>query len=460
MEDCIQFTQKDIDIIQENERNNGDINPFLIFSDCAPIDLLNSLFLYFSEKTRDEALLRSYYILYYNYVKNKLNGSLSEIIDTFVDQSNSHERRYFSLTLLHEMIELTPNEEELDIAPDFINLLIQYFPHSLAICVCNDLIKRDASYYQYFVQMVLEFDESSSQSHFISFNNFFLSLMQDNLYDTLLLLQSFLQCKENLIYMKPTFHKILEIISSCEIKDKIECFNVLSKYFDCDDLYYSEFISSKNRASSIFAKLEEDPLLIESSLNFANEITNSNNEETLQFIKITKLDQMIVNILPLVNNNQIMNLCCKICERVVQSKRKKGISFLLKSNIISFFYSLKESISFISYKRFMHLASKCIIKGSKSQVVSTLSMIPLAEFAQYASVLDKEEAVPFLKKISDTILLDFETNKNEIIIDEKTYKELVDLSNQESEEEDQITVFLDSISPLFKQSELDNENDS
>lgn len=461
-DDCIQFTKQNVINIQESKRNVNDnkTNPFLIFSDSAPSDLLESLFLYFKEETRDEASLRSYYILVYNFIKNNLNGSLASIIGSFEDQSNSHERRYFSLTLLHKIINLTPFDEELDIPPEFIIFLSNYFPHSLAISVCNDLIKRDACYYQQLVQVILNFDENSSQNLYFSANNFFLNMMQQNLYDTLLLLQSFLQCKENLIYMEPTFQEILAIISTCELQEKIECFNVLCNFFDCDDLYYSKLISNKSKASSIFSNLELNPLLIESSLNFANKVCYSNDEEILHFIKITNLDQMIINVIPLVNSNQIIYLCCKIFEKAVQTKRRKGVSFLLKRDLISMMNSIKSSISLGSYNYFMHMVSKCIIKGSKSQVISILSIIPLIDFAQYADSLDKDEAIPFLSKIADVILEDFQTSKNEFTIDEETYHELIDLAEQESENEDQIAEFMKIISPIFKQYEPHNEYDS
>ena len=112
--------------------------------------------------------------------------------------------------------------------------------------------------------------------------------MKDTLYDALLLLQSFLQYNENLIYMDRVFNEILSIISSCDIQNKIECFNVLSIFFGSDDIYYTKLIDNQTQVSLLFSNLEENNLLIEAALNFANEVVYSNSQEVLNFIKLSK----------------------------------------------------------------------------------------------------------------------------------------------------------------------------
>lgn len=442
--------------IKQNE-NDGSFDPFLAFADTHPKDLLHLLHLISSNKALEQDIYRCVDILKYYFIKNNFDGSLKSLTDNFADQDNSDEQKINSLELIKIMVNNTPIDENLDIPPEFICKLFQEFPHSLAIDVCADLIKRDIIYYDQFLQNFLGSEENSPLDGYLELNNFFLELMKQNLYDSLNLLQSFLQYKENLIYLEPIFYEILAKALTCELNEKIECFKTLSLFFEGDDLYYSKLISNKSRLLTLFSDLEEDALLVETVLNLANEVTNSNEKKVLKFMKMAQIDQMIVNVLPFFNNNKIFSYCCQICERLVQQKDTKGVEFLLERDIIAAMDSVKDTISYTSFQKYMHLVSKCAIEGSNSQIISILLITSLTSFAQYADSLDKKEALPFLMKISAAIIDDYETNKNEFTLDEETYDELVEIAEQEDEGENQIADFLNSISSLFGQNETDDD---
>lgn len=452
-DDLDHFSKFPSNNIQETRRheNDGNIDQFLSFSEYAPMELLKTLNPLFSESTVDQALPKCIDIILYLSMKNNKEISFSSLVRDFMNQNISNEKRIFSLTLIKSMIKNTPKEEKLDIPPDFINLLLHYFPHSLCINICSDLIKRDYLYFEQFSKSIQCLDENPYQECYISMNNFFLNLMKQDLYNALILLQSFLFYKENLIFMEPIFEEILSIISSCQTIEKIECFNVLYTFFECDDIFYPKLISNQDRLSSLFYNLEKNALLIESSLNFANEVTYSNDKKTKEFIKLTKLDQMIVYILPFINDHKVILFCCKICERLIYSDEEKGISFLLKKNIISAITSIKSSFSLLSFQTYMHMISKCVIKGSNSQITSLLSMIPLIDFGNYIEYINGDEASLLFTRIATVILNNYETTGDIFVIDEDTYNELSFIAEQENDEINPVTDFLKSIYPILEQ---------
>ncbi|OHS98412.1 hypothetical protein TRFO_35187 [Tritrichomonas foetus] len=459
-EDLFRNSTKDVKNAHQIDKglDTGDVNRFLEFSDTVPIQLLNSLYLMFNENTFLEGSSKTIELLIYHSMKI-CPETFNDLISGFINPENSEEQRKEDLIKLYIAIKNAPPEVELPLPQNLIDILFCYFPNPLIVLVTSELINRDYTWSYNFVQKVME----GKRSHKNPLSLFFIDLIHACFNEGLNLLNSLLTYKEYLIYLEGIFMELISNVSNVDIKSKILIFQILSKFFEGDDLFLTLLLEYE-KVSELFLPIENDIELTEAILSFSNEVTKSNESQTFEFLQKSAFFNFLNEFwIYSLNNNlsdsknscvDVMNgkcfeLSCLINERIIRTKKKEGISFLFEIGIIPSFCQMKEKFNYKSFQIFMHLLMLCVKRGNNNQILDILSLLSLVEIANYADSIEKDEAAPFLKKIATTIL-NYEKNGKKYFIDEETYHELLEIAKLEDKEDSKITEFLNFINPVFE----------
>ena len=442
-------TNEEINSLHRKANDMINENPFLIFRDKVPEKLLVVLYQLFSDETFENAAQSCVELLIY-YIQQKENKGPKYFLDLFCNQESSNEFRITSL-LIFKIIIKNMQEDQM-IPKDTVDILFDYLPNKHVISVISCLIKKDYEWAYKFMYKIIGNNETSKIA---IINDFFIDFMHKEFIGALKLIRNILRYKEYLAFFKDAFNEILNVIKSCQVIHKINCYKTLQVFLDSDDLYYQLLITHENISFlflPILGRFETD--LMESALKFVNVIIQMQYKELLHFFNETNFFEFIKQYLSLpseiMNSNSIcIELICQILKRFVRVEKFNAVSILIENQSLKVLYSIKQYSSFKTFQLIMSLIVLCINYSNNEQVIHILQFANLADIGRYADSINGKTASPFLDKISESIL-NYEKYGEKYIIDEKTIHELKELSELEDEEDNKITLFLHSIDCLFE----------
>lgn len=230
---------------------NENLNPFLQYSDLVPDELIQSLHDIITQQNFTESSQKVIEFLISPYsIENPVIPLYYQQL--LADEAATEEQKSESLIVLAIIVKHTPIENTPPIDPPFLDILMNYFPNSLAISICSDLISRDIIYMNQFLSIISRSRESLYQSPTSLFDTFFASLRNENFEGLLILLKSLLQYTDNLIYLGNIFDEIFHNLKDSHIQIRIQCFEVLTLYFESDNMYLSKLFSSPKTLTSLF----------------------------------------------------------------------------------------------------------------------------------------------------------------------------------------------------------------